>query len=114
VIKALVQLQDVRGAQALVEHMEVGSERQSAFDALKEMGEVAEPAVIDAVSSKNPELSSVAIELLGRMGTKKSFPTLRKMTRSKDEETASLAKKSLTAAIDRQKAAKAAKARGER
>jgi HEAT repeat protein len=75
VITALARLQDVRGAEALVDQMGNGSERHTAFEALQEMGPVAEAPVIDAATSEDREQSLAAIELLGRIGRARVTPS---------------------------------------
>jgi hypothetical protein len=107
VIAALGRLRDPRGAVKLAECLKNDSERDAAMQALEEMGPVAEVPLIKAAESDDTLVVQQVIQMLGQMGTKKSYPILRRLSRQRDEEISSAAKNALTTIIYREKAKKA-------
>jgi hypothetical protein len=106
IFAALAKLKDRRGAVVLAERLANDSEREAALTALREMGPVAEGPLLEAAASDDTRVVGQVIAVLGQMGTKKSYPTLRKLTQEEDEEISTAAKNALAKIEYREKAAK--------
>lgn len=108
IIASLGKLQQPEAAPALAALLSDLSYRQNAYDALKEMGSVAEGAVIKVASSVDQTTCIYALKLLGEIGTDKSVSCLRKGSASKNLKVRDVAKESLKKVVAREKAAKEA------
>jgi hypothetical protein len=73
---ALVELKDPKGAAALTEQLVNSSKREKVSDAIKQMGEVGEDALINAISSNNSDVAIEAVKLLGKIGTQRCLALL--------------------------------------
>jgi hypothetical protein len=103
---ALAKLKDPRGAIALAERLANDGDREAALEALREMGPVAEDPLMKAASSDDTRVVRQVIAVLSEMGTRKSYPTLRRLMRQKDEEISNAAKNALATIVYREKAKK--------
>jgi hypothetical protein len=74
---------------------------------LRQMGPVAEAALVAALPFESPEANQAAIGVLGEVGTKKSNAILRRAARSENESVATAALDALKAIADRTRAAAA-------
>ncbi len=83
---ALIKLQDSRGAKAVTKLLGDFHNHDSATECLRRMGAVAEEALIEVAPSDNSEVSLTAIELLGEVGTEKSYEILRQARKSRNPE----------------------------
>ena len=63
--------------------------------------------LIKAAESDDTLVVQQVVQMLSQMGTKKSYPILRRLSRQKDEEISSAAKNALTTIIYREKTKKA-------
>ncbi|MBO0699815.1 MAG: protein kinase [Zavarzinella sp.] len=94
-LKAIGHFRDPRTLEPVIQCFRDNSTRRDARDALREMGPMAEPPLID-ILNEPPHvfivgLKKEAIDLLGEIGTEKSVPTLQKLLASRDfHEKASL------------------------
>lgn len=77
VLEALGSLKDVRAAEPVVAKLTDLSTHDIAYSCLKEMGPVAEDAVLAAAGSKDARVALAAIQLLGEIGTDNSVPFLK-------------------------------------
>jgi hypothetical protein len=84
VLRGLAELKDSRAAPALASRLGDIRFSQLAYDALLEMGSDAEDAVIEIAPSGNANVCMAAINLLGSIGTEKSFEVLRKAEESRN------------------------------
>jgi hypothetical protein len=106
IIASLGKLQQPEAAPALASLLSNISSQQNAYDALKEMGSVAEGAVIKVAPSDDEMTCIYALKLLGEIGTDKSVSCLRKGIASKNANVRDVAKESLKIVVARQKAEK--------
>jgi hypothetical protein len=81
-IEALGQVKYAPAAQAIATRLASFDLYQCAFNALQELGDEAEDALIVVAPSTNPQSSLAAVELLGTCGTKKCLAVLRKVSAS--------------------------------
>ena len=81
-------------AEVLVKQLEESSRNQEVVDCLRQMGPVAEVPLIKIARSEDKNLTLTVVELLGDVGTTKSFAILRKHTKSKDKKLSETAKQS--------------------
>ncbi len=85
IINALVRLKDPRGAVGLVSLLNNGGERPKAIQALKNMGPVAEEAVLAYLLTSTDHFGKIeAIKILGVIGTRaKSLPVLARIAQDR-------------------------------
>jgi hypothetical protein len=103
VIDGLAANPDPKGAEAVAALLANNSYRDAALGALREMGPVAEDALIRIAPSSNAEVSLAAVTLLGDVGTQKCTPMLAKAAQSTNREVLLAAKDSLKAVRERSK-----------
>jgi len=77
VMRALVRLQDSRGPKVIAQQL-FKHDAPAAVSALKDMGPLAEPAVIDLLDHDDPKLRLAMCGVLEEIGTKRSIAELRK------------------------------------
>jgi len=80
----LAALPDPRGAEALCRQLGNTFNHAEAVNALRKMGPVAEDSLIKAAPSNNAKVSLAAIQLLGDVGTEKSFELLGQAQKSRN------------------------------
>lgn len=85
-LQALADSGDPSGAECLAAQLGNFHNRNDAERALRNMGPIAEDALIAAVPSTNPEISGRSIVILGDLGTEKCLDVLRRAKRSKNRE----------------------------
>jgi hypothetical protein len=106
IYNGLGQVATPEGAAAVVKRLESGggSGGEAAFACLKQMGPVAESALVAALPFDSPESNRAAIEVLGQIGAKKSTAVLRKASKSENESVKNAALEALKAIQARQAA----------
>ena len=77
VMRTLVRLQDSRGPKVIAQQL-FKHDAPAAVSALKDMGPLAEPAVIDLLDHDDPKLRLAMCGVLEEIGTKRAIPELRK------------------------------------
>jgi HEAT repeat protein len=87
-LKVIGRFRDPRALEPVILSFRDSSTRKEAGDALREMGPMAEPALV-AILNEPPDVSILflkhnAIELLADIGTEKSVPALQKVLASRD------------------------------
>lgn len=98
----LATLATPESATAVVKRLESSSNSSdAAFACLTKMGVVAEAALVGALPFETPETNRAAIEVLGKIGSKKSTAILRKATKSENAEVKEAALTALRAIQDR-------------
>jgi HEAT repeat protein len=100
-IHALASTKDPKAAKAIANKLGDFFNHEAAASALRQMGPVAEQAVLDVAPSNNPDTSLAAIVLLGELGTPNSYEVLRQAMRSSNSEVREAAKESLRAVRER-------------
>ncbi len=83
---ALGELKDARAAGPMAAKLGNFLEHRKAYDCLRRIGPAAEDALLEVAPSNDPKVCLAAIELLGEVGTAKSYPTLREGLRSRNPE----------------------------
>ena len=76
-IKALGELKDEQGATAVAARLGNRQYRTEAQNALRNMGSVAEDALIAVAPTEDAQVCLAAVNLLGEIGTPNSFKVLR-------------------------------------
>ena len=102
IYNALGKLKDPRAAAPVAMKLGDFFESGKARQCLREMGEMAEDAVIAIAGSADPRACLAAVQLLGEIGTKKSMLVLRKGLRSGNPQVRLAAKVSLDQVRSRQ------------
>ena len=82
--RALGQLKDARSAMPVAERLGDFFDRDAAEACLREMGSIAEDALLIVARSSDGEISLRAVRVLGDVGTEKCLPTLREGLRSRN------------------------------
>jgi hypothetical protein len=108
IMDTLSRLGDPRGAEALVAKLWTEEDRTWTRLRLRSMGAKAEDAVLAATESDDPRRLTYTVMLLNDIGTKKSFPTLRRLVRNKDKDIAGVAQMALDSIVEREKERKKA------
>lgn len=106
VFHGLAKLKDPRGARAAAKTLGNFFNHKQAVSCLREMGPVAEDALMEAAPSDDPNISLAAVQLLGEVGTPKCLDLLARAAASSNPEIVEAARAS-TKAI-RQRARNAA------
>lgn len=101
----LGKLKDPRAALPVAQKLGDFFDHDHAFNCLREMGPVAEDALIAAAPSNNAKVSIAALTLLAQFGTEKSIPILGKAQRSANPQVRELAKQGLKQVRERKDAA---------
>jgi HEAT repeat protein len=89
---ALGQLKDPKSAMVIAERLGDFFDRDAAEACLREMGPIAEEALILVAPSSNAEISLRAVKLLGDVGTEACMATLRSAMRSRNQAVKEAAK----------------------
>ncbi|MBN1908283.1 MAG: HEAT repeat domain-containing protein [Pirellulales bacterium] len=84
IYEAFGQLKDPAAVPTVAAQLADRRERLDAAKCLAQIGPAAEDAVLQMAPSSDPLVCVTAIELLGRLGTQKSLPTLRKAMASRN------------------------------
>jgi HEAT repeat protein len=109
IIDALGELKDPQAAEVLAGKLGDFFVHESAYNALKEMGEGAEDALIAVGPSNDPKVCVSAITLLGDSGTEKSLPFLRDAQTSRNPDVRNASKTAIKKIIARKNKAKTSK-----
>ncbi len=78
-MKALGRIKDERAAEPIAERLEEFFDRHEAEEALKQMGPVAEKAVLAHLNHHDWQVRTTVCDILGVIGTKQSLPPLEKV-----------------------------------
>jgi HEAT repeat protein len=78
-MKALGRLKDERAAEPIAERLEDFFDRHGAEEALKQMGLVAEKAVLARLDHPDWQVRIAVCDVLGVIGTRQSIPPLEKV-----------------------------------
>ena len=105
VIKALGELKDPRGAAPVAARLSDFFMRDEAQGALRNMGSVAEDALIEVAPTEDPRVCLAAVSLLGEVGTAKSFKVLRMGLTSRNAEVRLASKNAIARINTRREAA---------
>ena len=84
--QALVDTKTPEAAEALARKLGNFFSHDEAVAALRQIGPIAEPALIELAPSNDPKISLAAIALLGDVGTSESYVLLRKAMKSTNRE----------------------------
>ncbi len=98
-IKALGKYQELRAAEAIVEVLK--EDGFAAEAALKEMGVVAEPAVIPLLRNGDPDLRRKACDILGQIGGQETLQVMQSLPADPDFGVRAAAKRSWNAIVAR-------------
>ncbi len=108
VYAGLGEIATAEGAEAVVARVVAGgTSSEAAWACLRQMGPVAEAALVAELPFESPEANQAAIGVLGEIGTKKSNAILRRATKSENEAVATAALDALKAIGERARAAAA-------
>ncbi len=86
-MKALGRIKDERAAEPLAERLEDFFDRHDAAEALKQMGPVAEKAVLARLNHHDWQVRQPVCEILQVIGTKQSIPALEKVAADNNQQT---------------------------
>lgn len=106
IIKALGQIKYGKAAPLLVDKLGDWHMHKVAFEALREMGEEAEDALLVVAPTSDADICLAAVQLLGDCGTAKSLPILRKGTTSRNWRVRDASKESIRKIMARKNGAK--------
>ena len=98
---ALAQVKAPEAAKAVAAHL--ADDRSRASSALVAMGPVAEEAVLPYATQQDKQARLAAIQILGKIGTQKSIPTLRRLLKYEDGLIRSYARTAGRAILSREK-----------
>jgi hypothetical protein len=104
---ALGAFPDPRAAEALSQRLNDPFNSEGAIRAMRQMGPVAEDALIKVAPSDDAKTSLEAVKLLGQIGTTKSTVLLTKAARSPNQEVSEAAKAAIKAIRERSRKATA-------
>jgi hypothetical protein len=107
VFEALGDVATAEGATAAARYLGEFFNHDKAASALRRMGAVAEDALIEVAPSDDEKVSLAAVNLLGDVGTPKSYPVLRQGARSRNPAVKDAALASIRKIRTREQAAKA-------
>jgi len=108
VIRALGELKDPRAVAPVAERLKDIRYRDAAAAALRSIGPPAEDALIEIAPTTDPQLCLLAVNLLGDVGTPKSFDVLRKGMRSRNPAVQEASRSAMAKINGRKAAAKPA------
>lgn len=108
VIRALGELKDPRAVEPVAARLKDIRYRDAAAAALRSIGPAAEDALIEIAPTTDPQLCLLAVNLLGDVGTPKSFDVLRKGMRSRNPDVQQASKSAMAKINGRKAAAKPA------
>lgn len=100
VMKTLGKLADERGAEAVAKHF--FADRHHASEALKAMGQIAEPHVVPLLEDREEGIRVEACKILGAIGTEKSRSTLETLAKKGKGSAAREAERALRQIASRQ------------
>lgn len=92
---ALALTKDEAGAEAIAKRLEDQRQRHQAAEALKQMGAVAEKAVRERLKSKDLNLQITACQILQKIATEASYPDLKEVAWSDNDDLARVASEAL-------------------
>ena len=102
---ALGDLQDARAAGPIAARLGNFFEHQKAYQCLRRIGPAAEDALLEVAPSNDPKICLAAVQLLGEVGTAKSYPILREGLRSRNADVKAAAKLALKKVREREQQA---------
>lgn len=110
VFDGLAKFPTEASAAAVTALVEDNRSREQAIECLRKMGRAAEPALIELVPSEDRDVMFLAMDLLGELGTEKSYSSLRRVVSEykKELEVKQRAKAAIKSIRDRTSAAKKA------
>jgi formylglycine-generating enzyme required for sulfatase activity len=94
-MSVLVAMKNEQGAEAIAQRLNDGMDRGGAGELLKQMGAVAEPAVIQRLKSGSKEVRIEACKILLEIGTDKCIAPLEEAAKDQDADVARQAKETL-------------------
>ncbi len=107
-IRALGELKDPRAVEPVAARLKDIRYRDAAAAALRSIGPAAEDALIEIAPTTDPQLCLLAVNLLGDVGTPKSFEVLRMGMRSRNPAVQEASKRAMAKINGRKAAAKPA------
>ena len=102
---ALGELKDGRAAGPMAARLGNFFEHQKAYQCLRRIGPAAEDALLEVAPSNDPNVCLAAIQLLGEVGTAKSYAILREGLRSRNPDVKAAAKLALKKVREREQRA---------